>query len=159
MKNTFILFAITFSAIAAFYYLSGCNDKSTTPPVVNTCTADTTILLTDQFGNVFGGDTTDWCFHDSGGALFYGAYPNPCYKSCTIRFYEPSDDTVMLYILKTCYDTTVYFNAPVIPGYYSTTIFDSTDQYKNTYQRLYFKSKHFSSSQYCRFYGDIKFTE
>ncbi|MFI5145064.1 MAG: hypothetical protein ACHQJ4_05655 [Ignavibacteria bacterium] len=159
MKNTLILLFISVLISLFIYYMNGCGDKATNPPNTPECKADTTILMTDGFGNVLGGDTTDWCFNDSGGVLLGAAYPNPTIRSCNIRIYEPLDDTVMLYFLKTCYDTTVVFKGPARTG--TTTIFinDSTNQYANTYQRLYFKSKHFSSSQYCRFYGDIKFAE
>ncbi len=159
MKNSLILLFISILTSLFIYYMNGCGDKSTTPPNTPECKADTSITRTDGFGNILGGDTTDWCLHDSGGVVFGAAYPNPTVRSCSIRIYEPVDDTVMLYFLKTCSDTTVIFNGPVSIGTTTVGIYDTTNQYANTYQRLYFKSKHFSSSPYCRFYGDIKFTE
>ena len=158
MKNTIILFAISFTAIASFYYLFGCNDKPTTP-TLNNCSADTSITYTDEFGNFLGGDTTDWCLHDSGGVKFGPVFPNPTGNIVYVRFDIPAIDTIAIYMLKTCTDTTTYYKGPVNRGQYEIEIYDTNNQYKNTYQRLYFKSKHYSSSQYCRFYGDIKFTE
>jgi hypothetical protein len=159
MKNTIILLLIIASFVFINNYFNGCKDNGTGPVITDKCLADTTITITDQNGNILGGDTTDWCYHDSGGVKLFAAYPNPTVRTCNIRFYEPSDDTVMIYILKTCYDTTIYFKGPARTGTWTIMINDSTDQYKNSYQRVYLKSKHFSSSSYCRLYGDIKFTE
>ena len=159
MKNTIIFLCFAVSVLVIINFYNGCSDKTTNPPNTPECKADTTILITDIYGNVLGGDTTDWCLHDSGGVELGAAYPNPTYRGCNISIYEPVDDTVMLYFLKTCYDTTVIFKGPARTGTTTFFINDSTNQYANTYQRLYFKSKHFSSSPYCRFYGDIKFTE
>ena len=158
-KNTiiFLCFASLVSVLINFY--NGCSDKTTNPPNTPECKADTTITITDEFGNGLGGDTTDWCGHSTDGVSFGAAYPNPCYNLVHVRFHVPSEDTVKVYLLKTCSDTTTFFEGHVMPGSYIIDINDSTEIYKNTYQRVYFKSKNFSSSPYCRFYGDIKFTD
>jgi hypothetical protein len=158
MKNTLILIFISVSISLFIYYMNGCSDKTTNPPNTPECKADTTILLTDEFGNVLGGDTTDWCLHDSGGVTFGPAYPNPSFTVFRLRYYIPAIDTIKIYLLKTCSDTATYFEGKVNPGQYEIQVNDSLGQYKNTYQRIYFKSKHFSASPYCRFYGDVKFT-
>ena len=152
MKNSVILILVAVLSFTLAYF-NGCGDDAVT---IKTPT-DPGIMRTDEFGNELGGDTTDWCTNDSGGFKFNAAYPNPTVRSVKLRFYVPDFDTVMLYFLKTQTDTTIFFNRPVNPGAYTIQIFDSTDQYKNTYQRAYIKSKRFSSGARCRFYGDIKF--
>jgi len=154
MKNSVILLLVVVLSFTLAYF-NGCGDDAVT---VKTPT-DPGIMRTDEFGNELGGDTTDWCTNDSGGLIFNAAYPNPTVRSVNLSFYVPDFDTVMLYFLKTQTDTTIFFKSPVNPGAYTIQVYDSTDQYKNTYQWAYIKSKRYSPGAACRFYGDIKFEE
>ncbi len=152
MKRTIIFFFL-FILIFLNFFMS-CKDDIV-PPKQDT---DPGILRTDEFGNILGGDTTDWCLNDSGNVSFGPAYPNPAFLVMRVKFHVPVDDTVKIFILKSTTDTIKYFNGLAIAGYWTVDILD-TGQYTNTYQRIYFYSKHFSSSQYCRFYGDVRFEE
>jgi hypothetical protein len=93
------------------------------------------------------------------GFRLYAAYPNPTSRAVNIKFYIPAADTVKLYFLNSVNDSDIFFSGPVMAGSYAIVINDSTNQYANSYRRLYFSSKRFSPSQYCRFYGDIKFEQ
>ncbi|RPI18269.1 MAG: hypothetical protein EHM58_05980 [Ignavibacteriae bacterium] len=155
MKNTLILIILVSLYITASNFLTGCKEDTVTPSGNN----DPGILRTDEFGNVLGGDTTDWCLQKSSSNVSFGpAYPNPSIGSMNLSFYVPADDTVMVYILKSSNDTAKYFEGPARMGTH-TFMIKNTGEYTNTYQRVYFKSKMFISSQTCRFYGDIKFEE
>jgi hypothetical protein len=155
MKNTLILIIFVSLYISSAYYFTGCKEDTPVVPPGNT---DPGILKTDEFGNILGGDTTDWCIHDSAEVTFGPAYPNPVLGSIfRVKFHVSTSDIVKIYILKSQTDTIEYYKELAQPGYYEITINDS--QFVNTYQRLYFKSSHYSSSQYCRFYGDVKFEE
>lgn len=157
MKNSFLFIII----ISIFVLLiKACSDDTVQPGGGNTET-DPGIYMTDEFGNFLGGDTTDWCLSSGNPSVFsFGpAYPNPTAgRTVTIKFQSPAADTVKLFFLKSNTDSIVFFNGAINAGYYQMLINDSTNLYSNTYQRIYFSSKRFSSSQYCRFYGDIKFT-
>lgn len=156
MKNTIILIFFVSLYIAVSYYFSGCKDE--TPVTPGKPSTDTNILRTDLFGNILGGDTTDWCIHDTAEVTFGPVYPNPVLGwAFRVKFHVSVNDMVKIYILKSPTDTVTYYSALSQPGYYEVEINDS--QFVNTYQRLYFKSSHYSSTQYCRFYGDIKFEE
>lgn len=150
MKNTlFILSAI----IAVFIYC--CGDDNTQNNGNNV--TDPGILLTDEFGNSLGGDTTDWCMNGAG-FKFYAAYPNPTHGNIVnVRFDLPAQDTIKLYFLKANGDSIVFWNQVLNAGAYSYIINDSAGTYANSYQRLYISSKRNSPNPYCRFYGDIKF--
>jgi hypothetical protein len=148
-----ILVLVLFGFLAAIFFNS-CKDN-VLPPKTET---DPGILMTDEFGNILGGDTTDWCLNDSGTVSFGPAYPNPSSLVIRVKFHVPVDDTVKIFILKSATDTIKYFSGLVSAGYWNVDIHD-TGQYTNTFQRIYFYSKRFSSSQYCRFYGDVRFEE
>jgi hypothetical protein len=140
---------------AVMVLVAGCDDKTTPPPPVNT---DPGILRTDEFGNILGGDTTDWCLQNLPEFSFGAAYPNPTHgPSVTVPFKIPAEDTVKIFFLKSGGDSTVYFNGRVAPGSYQLLINDSAGQYTNTYQRVYMSSKVNFPSSGCRFYGDIRF--
>ena len=156
MKNIIIFFIIIIFALSITYFINGCGNDPV-KPVTNT---NPGILETDNFGNILGGDTTDWCLGTPLTFSFGPAYPNPTLgPGVRIKFSVPTVDTVMVYFLKDATDTTVFFSRSVMPGFYEISINDSTHMYNNTYQRVYFKSKKFPSSAFCRFYGDIKFTQ
>lgn len=156
MKHS--LFFIIFTLLAV-YFINGCDDDIVKKGGGNNNNTDTSILYTDQFGNILGGDTTDWCLNNQGGFTFGPAYPNPGYPSIRVKFAVPQQDTVKIYFLNSSSDSTVFFNRPVMPGFYEVSITDSTGAWLDKVKRIYIQSKQQSSSQYCRFYGDIRFSQ
>ncbi|RPI12906.1 MAG: hypothetical protein EHM58_19510 [Ignavibacteriae bacterium] len=152
MKNTFILFFFALCFIVTFN-LIGCKEDT---PVVPPTTNDPGILQTDEIGNILGGDTTDWCIDYTGsGEMSFGpARPNPCGALFTVDYYVGTEDTVMIYLLRSSGDTVVFYKGNALPGQHAFTI-DGTE-FLNTYQRIYFKSEHYNSTAACRFYGDVK---
>lgn len=153
-------FFFCFFILASIVIFKGCSDDTVQTTAGNT---DPGIYMTDEFGNFLGGDTTDWCLQsDTGMSLSFrygAAYPNPTNgRRVHIQFQIPQIDTVKLYFLNGTNDSTVFVNQRVQPGTYMFTIDDSLNQYANSYRRLYFSSKRYTASQFCRFYGDIKFT-
>jgi hypothetical protein len=147
------IFAYSLILFFILMLTKGCGDDT----VQNQTVTDPGILMTDEFGNELGGDTTDWCRGDGSGFSLNAAYPNPADSIVNIRFSLPAADTVKLFFKKSNGDTTFFMNTYLNAGIYNVRINDSTGQYANTYQRVYFSGKRFTGSQYCRLYGDIKF--
>jgi hypothetical protein len=157
MKTT-IYFLVT-AALIIFLY-NGCGDDTVVDGGGNNNTADTSILRTDEFGNILYGDTTDWCYNSTGGGFrFQAAYPNPTNRTITAKFYIPENDTIKLYIKDSNGREHIYINGPQAAGTHEYLINDSLGEFLNTYQRLFITSKRYQSSVYCRFFGDIRFTE
>jgi hypothetical protein len=154
MKKYFILILVWLLLGVVLY---NCSDDTTSSGSLNN--NDPGILRTDEFGNELGGDTTDWCYRGGGnGFKFSAAYPNPTAGNIThVQFSVPATDTIKLYILKSPTDTIVYYNRQTAPGVYSITINDSTEQFRNTYQRLYISTTLGSPGPGCNLYGDIRF--
>jgi len=155
MKHTFY-FIITIITILCLY--NGCGDKS---PIecCGTNTVDTNILRTDEFGNILGGDTTDWCMDTTTGAFRFGpAYPNPTNLTVSINFYLPQNDTITLSIRNSLGGgDSVLFQGPLPAGTHGRNI--NGANYLNSFQRLCISSKHYSPGTGCNFCGDIKFVQ
>lgn len=138
----------------------GCNDSGNNSHTQ--IQTDPGILRTDEFGNILGGDTTDWCIRDSGVIYpvysFGPAYPNPVNNnSFYLNFTLSQTDTVKIYFLKNNSDTIIIRNEILKLGFYTTLINVSAYNFRNTYQRLYIKSKNSTLPSGCNNYGDIKF--
>jgi hypothetical protein len=150
LRNCFVLFFVSIVIIS-------CGDDQL-PTGSTGNTVDTSILRTDEFGNILGGDTTDWCYSNPNTFNFGPAYPNPTMGSTvTVKFRTPVNDSLKLYIIKSSGDSVIFFNKSFNAGVYTFTINDSINQFANTYQRIRISSVSLDPSQYCRFYGDIKF--
>jgi hypothetical protein len=156
--KTIIFFLFTLIVIIFLY--NGCGDDPVKNDGGNNEVQDTAILYTDEFGNILGGDTTDWCLNNINGFKFGPAYPNPTLgRSLNVKFSLPAADTVKIYFLNSANDSTVFYNRYSMAGNYEIHITDSTNAWLNTVKRIYIQTKLYSSSSYCRFYGDIKFTQ
>ncbi len=143
--------------IALVFCIISCGDDPP-PPGGGGNETDPGILFTDEFGNITGGDTTDWCLNNMNGFSYGPAFPNPAtVNSISVKMQTPVADTIKIYFLRNNIDTVIFYDGIVNPGAYTFQYLDSMNQFANSYQRLYLKSKHFASSQYCRFYGDVKF--
>ena len=76
MRTAFSLIIVFL--FAAFFHFA-CRDE-VIPPKNDT---DPGILLTDEFGNILGGDSTDWCWRGAYNGFSFGpAYPNPYCEQC-----------------------------------------------------------------------------
>jgi hypothetical protein len=150
LKNIFILFIFTLSLFSIF----SCGDD---PPPGGGTETDPGILFTDEFGNIIGGDTTDWCLNNQNGFGFGPAFPNPTGNNISVKLQSPIPDTIKVYFIKGASDTVIFYEGIVNSGSYTFQYLDSANQFANSYQRLYLSSSRFASSQYCRFFGDIKF--
>lgn len=157
MKHRFLF---CFFITAAIVFIKGCGDDIIQPTGGN---SDPGIYMTDEFGNFLGGDTTDWCLQSDTGmasVFSFGApYPNPTNGNIFhVRLSLPAADSIKIFFIKGSNDSIMLANNYLNAGIYSFTYTDSTNQFANSYQRLYLRGKRFTESQYCRFYGDIKFT-
>lgn len=140
-------------------YFSSCKDE--TPPCINcpASNADTMILRTDEFGNVLDGDTTDWCYRNTGiGFKFGPSYPNPTDVSCTLPFRLPVNDTVTIYFLNGTDTNFVINKLPLIAGNYQYTLDGGTLNYHNVTKRIYVKTKNTYNSNICKLSGNIRFS-
>lgn len=120
---------------------------------------DPTILHTDEFGNILGGDTTDWCYHGGSGVVFNPVYPNPTYDTMRLHFTIPQPDTLTLFFVNSPGDTLFFWNnEPIQTGFYDLSFSSQAVGYNNVVKRLYLKVKnHPNTSQFCRYYGDVQF--
>lgn len=120
---------------------------------------DPTILRTDEFGNILGGDTTDWCYNGGGGVVFNPVYPNPTGDTMNLHFTLAQPDTLTLFFVNSPGDTLfIWNNYPVLPGFYDIRFSSQAAGYNNIIKRLYLKVKsNPNNSQYCRYYGDVQF--
>jgi len=151
MKNTY---SFLFAILVSVYIYNGCAEniiKNGGGEVI-----DTNILRTDEFGNILGGDTTDWCLHPNG--LSFGpAYPNPGFP-VTVNFTLTQSDTLKLTIRNSLGGPeTVLQQGPYPPGFYSIQL--NGTNYLNTFQKLCISSKRYSPGAGCNFCGDIKFEQ
>ncbi|MBN8569236.1 MAG: hypothetical protein J0M18_06365 [Ignavibacteria bacterium] len=156
MRNFFPVCFVIF-LLAGIY---SCNNSD----VVNTGSIatmnDDSILVTDDYGRVIGGDHSDWCIGDSVYLRGFGpAYPNPTNNEVKIQFVVNSADTVSLYFL-TDGDTTFLMNKrSLASGLYTVSTSASALGFANSYRRLYIQNKRGSyiSSPHCNNFGDIHF--
>ena len=120
---------------------------------------DPGILRTDEFGNILGGDSTDWCWRSPTGAFAFGpAYPNPLHNpSFKIKFTIPIRDLVKIYFLETYDDTIFVENDTLLAGYYTYTVDVSNFFIPAAYWRLYIQYNLYNPSDSCKNYGDLKF--
>ncbi len=155
MRTIYFVF-IVFLFAALFHF--ACRDEIAPPETES----DPGILLTDEFGNILGGDSTDWCWRGASNGFSFGpAYPNPAIgPAFTIRFYSSGGDTVKMYFLRSAGDTIFVVNDTTsAPGNYAYSIDVSAYNFTNSYRRLYINTYSYSASDSCRNYGDIKFEE
>jgi hypothetical protein len=146
-------FVFVFSVIAVFFcsLFFACGDDSVSP--ANLYISDSlNILWTDEFGNVLGGDTTDWCLNHFG-----PAYPNPNFSKGTvnIQFSFTSVDTVSLYTPRFGMDTVFFLkNQSLLPGTYQIQI--NANELGIGIKRVFISYKHNNVfNNYCKNYGDI----
>lgn len=110
----------------------------------------TTILRTDKFGMVLGGDTTDWCYTVPYEFSLQPAYPNPCPDILNINF-QIGNEVLTKVFFKNNNDTLFLVNEIRAPGYYLLVIPKNNLGFQNQYKRLYMVADEFN----C--YGDVKF--
>ena len=153
MKYTTVVILIL---IFLFY---SCSDNDVTQSGSGGNIIDPTITITDQFGNMLGGDTTDWCYRGGSGVVFNPVYPNPTYDTMNLHFSIPQADTLTLYFVNSPGDTLfILNNEAMVPGFYHLAFSSQAVGYNNIIKRLYLKVKsHPNTSQYCRYYGDVQF--
>ncbi|MBE2226981.1 MAG: hypothetical protein IAE93_06555 [Ignavibacteria bacterium] len=140
------------------FFLS-CSDDVIKCGSGGTLIIDPTITITDQFGNMLGGDTTDWCYRGGSGVVFNPVYPNPTRDTMNLHFSLPQADTLTLYFVNSPGDTLfIWNNEPLGVGFYTISFSSHAAGYNNIIKRLYLKVKsHPNTSQYCRYYGDVQF--
>jgi hypothetical protein len=121
---------------------------------------DPGILRTDEFGNILGGDSTDWCWKDAPSGFRFGpAYPNPAVgNTFKVKVTLPSQDFVTLFFIKN-QDTITVENIMLPAGVTLFEINASGYYFTNSYRRLYLKCSAYAPSDSCKNYGDIKFEE
>ena len=125
----------------------------------STLIIDPTITQTDQFGNVLGGDTTDWCSNSNTLFRFYPAYPNPANDTVKLRFQDPEQDTISILYLKSNGDTAYHVRDLVInPGVYEVSFNAREHLFYSGVMRFLIRSKRFpDGGNFCRYYGDVQF--
>jgi len=141
-------------------FVASCSDdKVITNGNGNTLIIDPTITVTDEFGNMLGGDTTDWCGSSSTFFAFNAAYPNPANDTVNFRFQLPEHDTISLMYLTTNGDTSVFVRDQVLaPGVYKMQFSSSAHLIYSGVFRFFIRSKRFpTGGDYCRYYGDVQF--
>jgi len=136
-----------------------CKDENR---VTNTTTQqeDPGILKTDEFGNILGGDSTDWCWKDTQSGFKFGpAFPNPTIgNTFKVKVTLPAQDYVTLFFIKAG-DTITVENILLPAGVTFFEINVSGYYFTNSYRRLYLKCSSYPPSDSCKNYGDIKFEE
>jgi len=155
MKNLIYYSVLLF---AAAFYITACSDNDITKNGSGSV-IDPTILITDEFGDIIGGDTTDWCYHGGSGVVFNPVYPNPTYDTMKLHFTIPQPDTLTLFFVNSPGDTLFIWNShPLEPGFYDIAFSSEGAGYNSIIKRLYLKVKsNPNNSQYCRYYGDVQF--
>jgi hypothetical protein len=150
---------ITGVILIVIFLFYSCGDSDVTQSGNGGNIIDPTITITDQFGNMLGGDTTDWCYRGGSGVVFNPVYPNPTSDTMNLNFSISQEDTLTLYFVNSPGDTLfILNNAPVLPGFYHLAFYAHSAGYNNIIKRLYLKVKsHPNTSQYCRYYGDVQF--
>ena len=151
----FFLFIIFLLVLIPF----ACKDDN---QVTNTTTQqqDPGILRTDEFGNILGGDSTDWCWKDTPSGFQFGpAFPNPTVgNTFKVKVTLPAQDIVTLFFIK-AQDTITVENIMLPAGVTFFEINVSGYYFTNSYRRLYLKCSTYAPSDSCKNYGDIKFEE
>ncbi len=138
--------------------IASCSDNDIVKNVTGNI-IDPTITITDEFGNLLGGDTTDWCYNGGSGVIFHPSYPNPTNDTMNLHFSISQPDTLTLFFVNSPGDTLfIWYNYPVQPGFYDIAFSSDAAGYNNVIKRLFLKVKiNPNSSQYCRYYGDVQF--
>ncbi len=149
MKKTFFYFLILTLYI-------GCSDNEPVTSINPFIEDYTSILSTDEFGNIIGGDTTDWCFEPCDSLQscnrLLPAFPNPVNDTVNIRFDVDSNHSfVKLYFLNSSTDTLTLFNDYLQSGSYWFRQSKYSLGLSNIYKRIYIEINDFT----C--YGDIRF--
>ncbi|HMQ79046.1 MAG TPA: hypothetical protein PKE39_14625 [Ignavibacteria bacterium] len=141
-------------------FIASCTDDDINKPGSGSVLIiDPTITHTDIFGNVLGGDTTDWCSNSNTLFRFNPAYPNPANDTVNLRFQLPEQDTISLMYLKTNGDTSVFIRDQVLNvGVYAVKFTASEHFIFSGVFRFIIRSKRFpEGGEYCRYYGDVQF--
>lgn len=152
------LFLFLFFCCCVFY-ISCADDDITKSVGGNIYTADPTITRTDKFGNVLGGDTTDWCSQSNTLFEFNPAFPNPTNDTVRLRFQDPGFDTIsILYVKQNGDSVFVLRDLPLNPGSYQYAFSGRANYLYFTIVRFIIRSKLYPvGSDYCRYYGDVQF--
>jgi len=154
MKNTY---SFLFVILVSVYFYTGCGEDILKKGGGEEI--DTNILRTDEFGNILGGDYTDWCMDTTTGAFRFGpAYPNPTNQNVSINFFLPQNDTITLTIRNSLGGgDSVLFRGPLPAGSHTRNITGAI--YLNSFREVCISSKLYSPSAGCNFCGDIKFEQ
>jgi len=152
MKTAKLFFVL---ACAVFLLPFSCKDD-VVPPKTET---DPGILRTDEFGNILGGDSTDWCWRGASNGFSFGpAYPNPISDPIfNIKFSIPITDYAKIYFLRYYTDTIFVVNDTLQAGSYTQAVDVSSFFIPQAYWRLYIQCNSYNQSDSCKNYGDIKF--
>jgi hypothetical protein len=151
-------FLFSIILITGCIYLFGCGDDIVKGATNLPLPPDPTILQTDDFGFILGGDTTDWCYHSSGQFTFGPAYPNPTIDTFKLHFTVTVSDTMSLYFLNSETDTLFLINRqPLSVGFYEISASSQSLNYERIVKRLYVRTTHTNNGPFCRYYGDIQF--
>lgn len=142
---------ILLSALSSLFIVSSCDEITTN---YSPFAGDSlNILWTDEYCNILGGDTTDWCQN-----YYFGpACPNPVRYNDTLKigYAVAVLDTVSIYLLQKTGDTLfIIKNEPKLIG----TYFDFLPAriLGPGLCRVYFKSRNMNSFYPCSVnYGDI----
>ncbi len=135
-------------------FLSSCSEENI---ITRTIEVDPGILRTDIYGNVLGGDTTDWCYEPCADSLFVcnkflPAYPNPVIDTFYVRFdVQKNNSLIKLYFLNSQTDTNYLVNEYLQSGSYGIRLFKHSLNLTNVYNRIYLVINDFSCN------GDLKF--
>lgn len=142
-----------------FLFLLACSDDITKTGSGNTVIIDPTITHTDQFGNVLGGDTTDWCSNSGTLFRFFPAYPNPANDTVKLRFQDPEHDTISILYIMPNGDTAYFIRDQVLtPGNYEVFFNSREHSFYFGVMRFLIRSKRFPEGEdYCRYFGDVQF--
>ena len=146
-----------FLAIGLFL---SCNDDKITTTGGNVIRiVNPTVLQTDEFGIVLGGDTTDWCFNNSTLFRFMPAFPNPTDDTTSIVKKIPESDTLSIKYLKSNGDTVNLFsNRAFLPGFYHLQVSASNLNLHGSVTRFIINSKRYpAGADFCRYFGDVQF--
>lgn len=151
---------LIFTLLSGLIIINGCNEDNITKSGSNNIRIiDPTITITDKFGNVIGGDTTDWGNYGCEGLIFLPAFPNPTNDTVILVFEIPQYDTLSFMYLETNGDTTYLArNQYFSPGRYNYSVSATEHLLHGRVVRFLAASKLYpSGTLYCRYYGDIQF--
>ena len=138
-KSVYKFILLLFFPLILFYY--SCSEES----ITNSAEDYSSILRTDTFGFILGGDETDWCWKQCDTVIYpqlcnkvYPSFPNPSHGTMYFRFEIKNDSTYFkMYILRSHSDTIYILNGQFNLGEYITTLNTTTIGLPNDYYRVY----------------------